>query len=93
MHQYIWSETYNCYNCLKPLEEILIVYYFFSLIFQTLIEMISNPSSCPWHLMSAVEVVEALKSGRVTPLELIDVVETRLKETDYLLHTTPITCY
>ena len=55
--------------------------------------MSSNLSSHSWHLMSAVEVVEALKSRRVTPLELIDVVETRLKETDHLLHTTPITCF
>ena len=47
----------------------------------------------PWHLMSARDVVQALKVGKVTPLELIDVVEARLKETDGLLHTTPITCF
>ena len=55
--------------------------------------MSSNLLGNPWHLMSARDVVEALKLGKVTPLELIDVVEARLKETDGLLHTTPITCF
>ena len=55
--------------------------------------MSSNLLSNPWHLMSARDVVEALKLGKVTPLDLIDVVEARLKETDGLLHTTPITCF
>ena len=55
--------------------------------------MSSNALGNPWHLMSARDVVEALKQGKVTPLELIDVVEARLEETDGLLHTTPITCF
>jgi len=47
----------------------------------------------PLHLQSARDVVHLLKIGAVTSLELIDVVEARLDETDYLLHSTPITCF
>ena len=52
-----------------------------------------NSHNPPWHLMSARDVVESLKLGEVTPLKLIDVVEERLKKTDGVLHTTPITCF
>ncbi len=46
-----------------------------------------------YHLKSAVEVVELLKRNEVTPLELIDLVEKRIDETEYLIHATPITCF
>ena len=45
------------------------------------------------HLLSAKAVVQLLKDGAVTSIELIDIVEERLKATDELLHTTPITCF
>ena len=47
----------------------------------------------PLHLLAAHEAVALLRDGSVTPLEMIDVVEERLSQTDALLHTTPITCF
>ena len=45
------------------------------------------------HLLEAHEIVSLLKAGSVTPLELIDVVEERIKATEDLVHATPITCF
>lgn len=45
------------------------------------------------HLLEAHEIVALLKAGSVSPLELIDVVEERIKATDDLVHATPITCF
>ncbi|CAK9001641.1 unnamed protein product [Durusdinium trenchii] len=40
------------------------------------------------HLLEAHEIVALLKAGSVSPLELIDVVEERIKATDDLVHDT-----
>ena len=53
----------------------------------------SKAHNPPLHLQSARDVVHLLKIGAVTALELIDVVEARLEATDFLLHSTPITCF
>jgi len=45
------------------------------------------------HGLAAHEVVALLRDKAVTPMELIDVVQSRLAATDHLLHTTPITCF
>mmetsp|Transcript_60188 Transcript_60188/g.179225 ORF Transcript_60188/g.179225 Transcript_60188/m.179225 type:complete len:536 (+) Transcript_60188:66-1673(+) len=44
------------------------------------------------HRLGAKAVVKLLRSGRVTPLQLIDVFEARLAATEHLVHATPITC-
>jgi len=45
------------------------------------------------HLLSAKAAVRMLKTGDVTPAQLIDVVEARLRETEPQLHATPIACF
>lgn len=45
------------------------------------------------HLKEAHEIIALLKAGSVSPLELIDVVEQRIRATDSVLHATPITCF
>ncbi|KAM3574600.1 hypothetical protein VYU27_003421 [Nannochloropsis oceanica] len=45
-----------------------------------------------WWGKTAVEVIEALKNGEVTPLELLDVAEARIRATDDVLNATPILC-
>ena len=55
--------------------------------------LFSKTHNPPLHLQSARDVVRLLKIGAVTALELIDVVEARLEATDFLLHSTPITCF
>lgn len=45
------------------------------------------------HLLEAHEVVAMLKAGKVSPLELIDIVEQRINATEALVHATPITCF
>ena len=54
--------------------------------------MATKPTK-PLHLLAAHEAVALLKNGCVTPLEMIDVVEQRLSQTDCALNTTPITCF
>ena len=50
-------------------------------------------SSRPLWQLRAVDVVKLLKSKKVTPLELIDVVEARLLETESTINASPITCF
>ena len=45
------------------------------------------------HLLEAHEIVGMLKAGSVTPLQLIDVVEERIRTTEPLVHATPIPCF
>eukprot|EP00438_Fugacium_kawagutii_P033573 Skav206999 [mRNA] locus=scaffold1299:58819:63618:- [translate_table: standard] len=45
------------------------------------------------HLKEAHEIIALLKAGSVSPLELIDVVEQRIRATDSVVHATPITCF
>eukprot|EP00891_Asterochloris_glomerata_P000514 jgi/Astpho2/514/Aster-x0932 len=47
----------------------------------------------PLWAVSACQAVQLLKSRQVTPLQLIDVAEARIKETEPAINATPITCY
>ncbi|CAE7908183.1 unnamed protein product [Symbiodinium microadriaticum] len=55
--------------------------------------LFSSMAAKPLHLLSAHEAVRLLKDGSVTPLQMIEVIERRLSQTDAVLHTTPITCF
>merc|ERR1719336_3675250 len=45
------------------------------------------------HLLDAHAVVALLRDGRVSPQELIGVVESRLEATEGIVHATPTTCF
>lgn len=45
-----------------------------------------------WNL-TACEIVEMLKEGKVTPLKLIEEVEKRWREVDGLINSVPIICF
>jgi amidase len=43
--------------------------------------------------LSACQIIDLLKTHQITPIELINVVENRIHETDNLINATPIQCF
>ncbi|EKU20448.1 amidase, partial [Nannochloropsis gaditana CCMP526] len=53
---------------------------------------LSATSKGTWWGKTAVEVIEALRDGHVTPLELVHVAEARIRATDDAVNATPVLC-
>mmetsp|Transcript_1286 Transcript_1286/g.3697 ORF Transcript_1286/g.3697 Transcript_1286/m.3697 type:complete len:248 (-) Transcript_1286:1227-1970(-) len=50
-------------------------------------------NAAPWWKVPAVKVVQALKQGQVTPLQLLDVAEQRISATDKFINACPTLCF